>query len=130
MQHFKAQGRSCKRRISAESYAGATSTTIPTTFIPRNPRIIFIALSLVYPPQTGVPLPGALAGSTQSMSNVMYNGISTTRARTCSTMCCAVKSLAVAASTTSKPWPSLWYSVRIPLCIKWSTSINPSRGAW
>ncbi len=124
MQHFKAQSRSCKRRISAESYDGATSTTIPTTFIPRNPRIIFIALSLVYPPQTGVPLPGALAGSTQSMSNVMYNGISTTRARTCSTMCCAV-----AASTTSKPWPSLWYSVRIPLCIECSTSINPSRGA-
>ena len=52
------------------SYCGATSTTSPPTrFRPRKPRIRAWASRVVNPPTSGVPVPGALLGSRPSTSN-------------------------------------------------------------
>ena len=52
------------------SSAGSTSTTsAPTRLTPANRRSRPKASAELKPPQTGVPVPGAKAGSMQSMSN-------------------------------------------------------------
>ena len=52
------------------SYGGATSTTSPPMrFRPRNPRSRRCASSVVMPPISGVPVPGAYTGSSPSTSN-------------------------------------------------------------
>ena len=57
------QRRPQQRGDFAVSYGGETSTTsIPTTLIPRNPRTVCRAWVELSPPQTGVPVPGAKAG--------------------------------------------------------------------
>ena len=54
---------------SAWSYAGATSTTsAPTRCTPLSPRSTASSSRLVMPPASGVPVPGANAGSSTSMS--------------------------------------------------------------
>src|SRR5258705_8378304 len=62
------------------SKSGATSTTSPPTRgRPARPRTSCCASWLVRPPTSRVPVPGANAGSTPSMSNVMYDGPRRTR---------------------------------------------------
>ncbi len=57
--------------ISEGSYAGKTSTTSnPMKFKSFNPLINFKVSPLVKPPISGVPVPGAYAGSTKSISKV------------------------------------------------------------
>ena len=57
--------------ISALSYAGLTSTrSIPTKVSASSPRISSNACQLASPPLTGVPVPGAKAGSSASISKV------------------------------------------------------------
>src|SRR5204863_9785210 len=54
------------------SYGGETSTTsAPTRFIPASPRNRASASYEVSPPTSGVPVAGAYAGSTASISNEM-----------------------------------------------------------
>ena len=51
------------------SYCGATSTRSPPTMsMPFSPRRIACASRVVSPPISGVPVPGAKAGSSASMS--------------------------------------------------------------
>ena len=58
-----------KAVISEGSNAGKTSTiSNPTKLRSFNPLIIAIASPLVTPPTSGVPVPGAKAGSTKSTS--------------------------------------------------------------
>ncbi len=58
--------------ISAWSYAGATSTTSADTRLQdARPRRISRSSREVRPPASGVPVPGAWAGSRQSMSMEM-----------------------------------------------------------
>ena len=55
--------------ISAWSYAGATSTmSAPTRFSALKDRRIASSSRLSSPPDSGVPVPGANAGSSTSMS--------------------------------------------------------------
>ena len=55
--------------ISLTSYCGATSTTsIPTISNSPKDRIASRACAVLKPPETGVPVPGAKAGSKQSIS--------------------------------------------------------------
>ena len=62
--------------ISATSYAGETSTiSIPIKFISKFSSIVN-ACHDDNPPISGVPVPGANAGSRQSISNVKYVGSS------------------------------------------------------
>ena len=57
--------------ISLWSNGGDTSTTsIPTRFAGPMPRTIASACAELKPPATGVPVPGAQAGSRQSISKV------------------------------------------------------------
>ncbi len=66
--------------ISAWSYAGATSTTSAETRLQEaRPRRISSSSREVMPPASGVPVPGAWAGSRQSMSMEMYSGRSPMR---------------------------------------------------
>ena len=59
--------------ISAWSNGGDTSTTsMPQMSRSPKPRSIASACALERPPATGVPVPGAKAGSRQSMSKVRY----------------------------------------------------------
>ena len=58
--------------ISAWSYGGDTSTrSIPTKLISSNDLMNSKAYQVATPPQTGVPVPGAKAGSRKSISKVM-----------------------------------------------------------
>ena len=53
------------------SYGGETSTrSQPTRFMPQQPRIISRACIVVRPPISGVPVPGAKAGSRLSISKL------------------------------------------------------------
>src|SRR5215203_2543709 len=55
--------------ISAWSYGGETSTmSAPTTLTPTRARSVCNSSRLVSPPASGVPVPGAWAGSRTSMS--------------------------------------------------------------
>lgn len=56
--------------LAVASYDGATSTRSPPTMSsPASPRSMAWASRTVTPPTSGVPVPGAKAGSRQSMSN-------------------------------------------------------------
>ena len=64
---------------SAWSYAGETSTTsAETKFNPDNPLKTFTISLVVIPAISGVPVPGAKAGSKTSISIDKYNGLSPT----------------------------------------------------
>lgn len=54
----------------------------PTTFSPLQPRTISSPCIEVSPPISGVPVPGAKAGSSPSMSNDIYTGLSPIISRT------------------------------------------------
>ena len=79
------------------------------------PRSSLMARSEVSPPMTGVPVPGANAGSRQSISKVRYTGISPTICFTWAMMSSTPRSFTWQASSTVKPL-SLSNSVRIPIC--------------
>jgi hypothetical protein len=69
--------------MPAGSKDGATSTqSNARKSIPVSARRYASASPLVGPPTSGVPVPGANAGSTKSMSNDRNAGASPTRART------------------------------------------------
>ncbi len=73
------------------SYGGETSTTSNARkSIPVSARRYASACELVGPPTSGVPVPGANAGSTKSTSKDRNAGASPTRARTRSPYCCGV----------------------------------------
>ena len=64
---------------SAWSYAGETSTTsAEIKFIPDSPLITLTISLVVIPAISGVPVPGANAGSKTSISIDKYNGLSPT----------------------------------------------------
>ena len=57
------------------SYGGETSTTSqPASLIPRSARRNASASAVEKPPTSGVPVPGANAGSRKSMSNETNTG--------------------------------------------------------
>ena len=59
------------------SYGGDTSTTSqPTRSMPRSARTNASASAVEKPPTSGVPVPGANAGSRKSMSNDTKTGLS------------------------------------------------------
>ena len=61
---------------SAWSYAGETSTTsAEIRFNPDNPLITLTISLVVIPATSGVPVPGAKAGSKTSMSIDKYKGL-------------------------------------------------------
>ena len=97
--------------ISAWSYAGATSTmSAPTRLSSPNDRRMLSSSRLVSPPASGVPVPGAYAGSSTSMSSETYVGRSPTRALICST---APRQPMSSMSCAPMTWkPSTWSSVR------------------
>ena len=65
---------------SAWSYAGATSTTsAPTMVMPSSPRSRCSSSRLLRPPISGVPVPGAKAGSRTSTSTERKTGPGPTR---------------------------------------------------
>src|SRR5208283_701730 len=62
-----------KEVISALSYCGETSTrSQPTKFNPASARTKSRICTLEKPPTCGVPVPGANAGSTTSISKLRY----------------------------------------------------------
>lgn len=66
-----------------EGFSRLTSTrSPPTTFSPLQPRMISSPCIEVSPPISGVPVPGAKAGSSPSMSNDIYTGLSPIISRT------------------------------------------------
>ena len=123
--------------ISAWSYAGATSTmSAPTNCRPCRPRSRPSISRELMPAISGVPVPGACAGSRLSMSMLRYTGPSPTRSRT-------------RATTPSTPWvvnssawmmqnPSsasraksarLYSGPRMPMCTERSDRKSPSSAA-
>src|SRR3954465_8332066 len=88
----------------ALSYGGETSTTSqPTRSIPRSARRNASASAVEKPPTSGVPVPGAKAGSRKSMSNDRKTGLPCDLSRTSSPYCCAPASLSSSVVSTVKP---------------------------
>src|SRR5206468_9759057 len=106
------------------SYGGETSTTSqPSSRIPRRLRTNASASAVEKPPTSGVPVPGANAGSRKSMSNDMNTGRSPTFERTRSPYRAAPRSRSSSDDSTVKPssratsMSSAPYSEpRIPAC--------------
>ena len=87
------------------SYAGATSTiSAATKLTPSNPRMIVLNSRVLQPPVSGVPVAGANAGSSVSISMLKYTGCCVpTRSRIFRMMPSVPMASISRASTISKP---------------------------
>src|SRR4051812_9214897 len=90
--------------LPALSYGGETSTTSqPTRSIPRSERSKASASAVENPPTSGVPVPGAKAGSRKSMSNDRKTGLPCVLSRTSAPYSCDPVSLSSSVVSTVKP---------------------------
>jgi len=119
------------------SNGGDTSTTSPPIRSrPRRPRTNACASIVVIPPTSGVPVPGANAGSRQSISKEMYVGpspatllASSVTAFTPSSVNSSMKMTRIPDSSAKVNPSSEFFAPRIPICTVRSGIRSPSSTA-